>query len=152
MTHSVLSGHLSRARVTVENKLGGFQECSREDCTLLDWSFTENRDTLHIRRLFSRARVTSKKDSVVFNSALVRNVPHWLGSFVKNRDTLRIRMSFSPRTSYYQKKLSGLHKCNFLGFRHYGVGFRIKGLKFRIQGFRVREGLGFRVQGLGFRV
>ena len=53
MTHSVLGSHLSRARVTVENELGGFQECACEDFTLLDWSFAENRDTLRIRKLFS---------------------------------------------------------------------------------------------------
>jgi len=36
-----------------QKRLGGFQECACEDCTLLNRSFVENRDKLRIRRSFT---------------------------------------------------------------------------------------------------
>ena len=111
VTNSVLGGHLLRARVTVENKLGDFQECACEDFTLLSWSFAENRDILRIRRSFSTRTSNFHERLGGFQECTCEDCT-WLNwSFVENRDTLRIRRSFTTRTSNCREKLSGFQKC-----------------------------------------
>ena len=77
MTHSVLGGHLLRARVTVEEKNSVVFTSALvrivPHCTdLLQKIVTHSVLGGH----FIRARVTAEKDSVVFKSALVRILPH----------------------------------------------------------------------------
>ena len=111
VTHSVLGGHLQGARVTVEKELDGFQNCTREDFTLLNWSFAENCDTLRIRRSFSTHMSNFQERLGGFQECAYENCTSLNWSFVENRDTLRISRSFTTSASDCREKLSGFQKC-----------------------------------------
>jgi len=89
-------------------RLGGFQECACEDCTSLNWSLVENRDTLRIRRSFTTRTSNCREKLGGFQECACENFTllNWLWYLVENSDTFRIGSSviFTTRASDYREK------------------------------------------------
>jgi len=105
--HSVLGGHLSFARLTVENKLGGFRKCACEDCTSLNWSLQKIVTQSVIGGHLLGARLTVENKLGGFQKCACDDFTLLNWSFAEYRDTLRIRRPFSTRTSNFQETLGG---------------------------------------------
>jgi len=97
------------------NAIGGFQKCACEDCTSLNWSFVENRDTLRIRRSFTTRTSNCREQTRWFSRVRLWGLYFIEQIFAENRDTLRIRKSFITRTSNCREQTRWFSKVRSWG-------------------------------------
>ena len=98
------------------NAIGGFQKCACEDCTSLNWSFVENRDTLCIRKSFITRTSNCREQTPWFSKVRLWGLHLIEQIFVENRDKLRIKRSFTGRTSNCREQTRWFSKVRLWRF------------------------------------
>jgi len=97
------------------NAIGVFQNCACEDCTSLNWSFVENRDTLCIRRSSTTRTSNCREQTGLFSKVHLWGLYFIKQIFAENRDTLRIRKTFITRTSDCRQQSRWFSKVRLWG-------------------------------------